>query len=326
MPAVQHKYKTLISGAKKLWQIHYSQAVSFLTPAAQHMHVVLTSDISDGPKLFSSIALVAACRLYQCNVCGEGGEYESLVLDCPMFTHGRIVLDAWENIHQSADSFAPVGHLHPVAYHLESKILQGKTLEGKTTPNSTAPPRPARVATSPLLAGSSQEKLRSNRQLPLITALAASGESTQQSSSKALELLAVSETDLRQQTSDELWAAATVIEVPRQVPRSVMAEAAGASAETDGQAAGAAAKQSMHSMPSRHSRQSVPAWSADVQLQRGHHYVRAVCWPARQGEGCSSSAATADALDCALAAIQQGWPTQLSDASLGSSICLEMKK
>ena len=33
---------------------------------------------------------------YGCNVCGEGGEYETLTLDCPMFTHARIVLDAWE--------------------------------------------------------------------------------------------------------------------------------------------------------------------------------------------------------------------------------------
>ena len=33
---------------------------------------------------------------FGCNVCGEGGEYESLVLDCPLFKHGRIVLDDYE--------------------------------------------------------------------------------------------------------------------------------------------------------------------------------------------------------------------------------------
>lgn len=33
---------------------------------------------------------------FGCNVCGEGGEYETLTLDCPAFTHGRIVLDSWE--------------------------------------------------------------------------------------------------------------------------------------------------------------------------------------------------------------------------------------
>lgn len=35
-------------------------------------------------------------EMYGCNVCGEGGEYETLTLDCPMFTKGRIVLDKYE--------------------------------------------------------------------------------------------------------------------------------------------------------------------------------------------------------------------------------------
>ncbi|WIA09297.1 hypothetical protein OEZ85_008704 [Tetradesmus obliquus] len=33
---------------------------------------------------------------FGCNVCGEGGEYETLTLDCPAFRHGRILLDGWE--------------------------------------------------------------------------------------------------------------------------------------------------------------------------------------------------------------------------------------
>lgn len=33
---------------------------------------------------------------YGCNVCGEGGEYESLTLDCPLFKYARIVLDEWQ--------------------------------------------------------------------------------------------------------------------------------------------------------------------------------------------------------------------------------------
>ena len=31
-----------------------------------------------------------------CNPCGEGGEYESVSLDCPAFTCGRIVLKEWQ--------------------------------------------------------------------------------------------------------------------------------------------------------------------------------------------------------------------------------------
>lgn len=39
--------------------------------------------------------LIKLRDLYGCNVCGEGGEYETLTLDCPAFQHGRIVLDDW---------------------------------------------------------------------------------------------------------------------------------------------------------------------------------------------------------------------------------------
>ncbi|KAL6768420.1 hypothetical protein ACKKBF_B39080 [Auxenochlorella protothecoides x Auxenochlorella symbiontica] len=65
--------------------------------------------------------LHALRRKFGCNVCGEGGEYETLTLDCPAFTRGRIVLDAWEARVSSADSLAPVAVLHPTAFHVEPK-------------------------------------------------------------------------------------------------------------------------------------------------------------------------------------------------------------
>ncbi|KAJ0966505.1 hypothetical protein J5N97_023422 [Dioscorea zingiberensis] len=55
------------------------------------------------------------------NVCGEGGEYETLTLDCPLFTNARIVLDKFQVLLHSPDSIAPVGILHPTAFHLEHK-------------------------------------------------------------------------------------------------------------------------------------------------------------------------------------------------------------
>ncbi|KAL5212471.1 hypothetical protein ABZP36_023318 [Zizania latifolia] len=58
---------------------------------------------------------------YGINVCGEGGEYETLTLDCPLFCNARIVLDDFEVILHSPDSIAPVGILHPLAFHLEHK-------------------------------------------------------------------------------------------------------------------------------------------------------------------------------------------------------------
>jgi hypothetical protein len=60
-------------------------------------------------------------RLYGCNVCGEGGEYETLTLDCSLFELGSIVLDAWEMRVHSLDALAPVGVLHPLRFHVIPK-------------------------------------------------------------------------------------------------------------------------------------------------------------------------------------------------------------
>ncbi|KAF9609818.1 hypothetical protein IFM89_018672 [Coptis chinensis] len=61
-------------------------------------------------------------ELYGSNVCGEGGEYETLTFDCPLFTTARVVLDGFEVVLHSSDSIAPVGVLHPTTFHLEHKI------------------------------------------------------------------------------------------------------------------------------------------------------------------------------------------------------------
>ncbi len=54
------------------------------------------------------------------NVCGEGGEYESLTLDCPLFKK-RIVIDESQLCIHSKDAFAPVGYLMFKKFHLEDK-------------------------------------------------------------------------------------------------------------------------------------------------------------------------------------------------------------
>lgn len=61
--------------------------------------------------------------MYGCNVCGEGGEYETLTLDCPLFKYGRIIIDKWKVITVSPDSIAPVALLHPEAFHVEPKAI-----------------------------------------------------------------------------------------------------------------------------------------------------------------------------------------------------------
>jgi diphthine-ammonia ligase len=59
-------------------------------------------------------------RQYGVHVCGEGGEYESFTLDCPLF-HSRIVLDECTTVVHSADEFAPVLYLRCSRFHLEDK-------------------------------------------------------------------------------------------------------------------------------------------------------------------------------------------------------------
>ncbi|KAL5998731.1 hypothetical protein ACLOJK_009676 [Asimina triloba] len=71
-------------------------------------------------------------ELYGINVCGEGGEYETLTLDCPLFKENcpptrhacvvfGIVIDDFQVVMHSPDPIAPVGILHPTSFHLEYK-------------------------------------------------------------------------------------------------------------------------------------------------------------------------------------------------------------
>uniref|UniRef100_A0A673CAT5 Diphthine--ammonia ligase n=2 Tax=Sphaeramia orbicularis TaxID=375764 RepID=A0A673CAT5_9TELE len=57
---------------------------------------------------------------YGVHICGEGGEYETLTLDCPLFKK-KIVIDAAETVIHSADAFAPVGYLRFTQMHTENK-------------------------------------------------------------------------------------------------------------------------------------------------------------------------------------------------------------
>ncbi|XP_045451767.1 diphthine--ammonia ligase [Melitaea cinxia] len=56
---------------------------------------------------------------YGLNVCGEGGEYETFTLDCPLFRK-KLVLDEKELVIHSEDPVASVGYLN-LKLHLESK-------------------------------------------------------------------------------------------------------------------------------------------------------------------------------------------------------------
>lgn len=59
-------------------------------------------------------------REYNTNVCGEGGEYETLVLDCPLYKQ-KLVLESSEIICHANDPFAPVYYLRPNKIKLVDK-------------------------------------------------------------------------------------------------------------------------------------------------------------------------------------------------------------
>ncbi|KAG0256494.1 hypothetical protein BG011_004463 [Mortierella polycephala] len=63
------------------------------------------------------------CRMnqeYDLHICGEGGEYETITLDCPLFKR-RIVVDESEIVIHSDDAFAQVAYLRFKSLHLEDK-------------------------------------------------------------------------------------------------------------------------------------------------------------------------------------------------------------
>ncbi|MCO5605345.1 hypothetical protein L7F22_059528 [Adiantum nelumboides] len=68
------------------------------------------------------------------NVCGEGGEYETLTLDCPLFKSYRISLDEFDIVQHSPDTIAPVGVLHPSKFRLDCKVATSPSLQPTSEP------------------------------------------------------------------------------------------------------------------------------------------------------------------------------------------------
>ena len=57
---------------------------------------------------------------YGINVCGEGGEYETITLDCPIYKK-KIVIDEYDVICHSKDIYSPVYYSVIKKWHLENK-------------------------------------------------------------------------------------------------------------------------------------------------------------------------------------------------------------
>ncbi|KAM9777262.1 diphthine--ammonia ligase [Neosynchiropus ocellatus] len=78
--------------------------------------------------------LLQLSQKFGVHICGEGGEYETLTLDCPLFKK-KLVIDAAETVIHSADAFAPVGYLRFTQMHTESK----EAAVASATPRGTCP-------------------------------------------------------------------------------------------------------------------------------------------------------------------------------------------
>ncbi|BES92864.1 ATP-Hypothetical protein region [Nesidiocoris tenuis] len=55
--------------------------------------------------------LIKMNEKYGLNICGEGGEYETFTLDCPLFCKS-LVIDDYETVIHSNDAIAPVGYMN----------------------------------------------------------------------------------------------------------------------------------------------------------------------------------------------------------------------
>ena len=186
-----------------------------------------------------------------------------------MFKHARIVLDSWHIVHQSTDAFAPVGHLHPVSYHLEPVTYPAPA--PKATPGTPAQGTPLQQQAPSRNIGDLQGQ--------------AGAASTESYDSGLYRLKGT------QLTAGDISSAAAVIEVPPQAASSTLPEPTELT------------RSLQLVTPAGH---STAAWAADVQLQCGAAYARAVCCPCSPDQGPCDSTGTAAALEHALSAVQQG--------------------
>jgi hypothetical protein len=82
------------------------------TPHASRLTQVACLGLSPRKHLARTIAqleplLLSLSDAYGCNVCGEGGEYETLTLDCAVFSRARLFLEAYEVRGESRQGHTP---------------------------------------------------------------------------------------------------------------------------------------------------------------------------------------------------------------------------
>ena len=72
------------------------------------------------PIKFLQPKIVKLAQQFELNICGEGGEYESLTLDCPLYKK-RIKITDYEVVIHSSDLFTEVAYAVIKKYEIEKK-------------------------------------------------------------------------------------------------------------------------------------------------------------------------------------------------------------
>lgn len=122
-----------------LWQRDQAQLLKEMIDSGIHAILIKVAALGLEPhkhlgKSLSDIYdhMLLMEKKYGLNVCGEGGEYETATLDCPLFRK-KIVIDDSEVVLHSNDAFAPVAYLKIKRLHLEDKDSDLSELRGLET-------------------------------------------------------------------------------------------------------------------------------------------------------------------------------------------------
>ncbi|KAL4242079.1 Diphthine--ammonia ligase [Abortiporus biennis] len=116
-----------------LWQRDQGELLSEMIEAGLEAIVIKVAGIGLTPKhLGKSLGqlqptLIKLHDLYDLHLCGEGGEYETLTIDCPLFKQ-KIQIDETETVIHSDNDFATVAYLRITNAHLVDKDLVDSTL------------------------------------------------------------------------------------------------------------------------------------------------------------------------------------------------------
>jgi diphthine-ammonia ligase len=110
-----------------LWQREQSQLLDDMIKDGIDAILIKVAAIGLDPKLHLGRTLSEMRPIlhklrdqYEINVCGEGGEYETFTLDCPLFRKRIELIEPEVKIH-SDDAFAPVGFLTAGSVRLVDK-------------------------------------------------------------------------------------------------------------------------------------------------------------------------------------------------------------